>query len=130
MIEVGRRVVGRVLPRRQGSSSHSRQAGVTRRQFNSRRPGHSTSRITQQLERQFTSELMFVKDQKESFCTHQFTCELSLWSLSYRSSKIDTGGELWTLEPGGTLLPGAHPTTSQRILGVLRQVAQHMKARE
>jgi len=28
-----------VLPRRQGSSPHSRQAGVTRRQFNSGRPG-------------------------------------------------------------------------------------------
>ena len=39
MIEVGRRVVGPVLPRRQGSSPHSRQAGVTRRQFNSGRPG-------------------------------------------------------------------------------------------
>ena len=30
---------GSVLPRRQGSSPHSRQAGVTRRQFNSGCPG-------------------------------------------------------------------------------------------
>ena len=34
---------------------------------------------------------MSVKNQKESFCTHQSACELSLWSLSYCSSKIDTG---------------------------------------
>ena len=43
------------------------------------------------------SELMSVKDQEESFCTHQSACEMSLWSLSYCSSKIDTGrqgGEL------------------------------------
>ena len=34
---------------------------------------------------------MSVKDHEESFGTHQFARELSLWSLSYRSSKIDTG---------------------------------------
>jgi len=53
--------------------------------------GHSNPRITQRLERQFTSELMSVKEQEESFCTHQSDRELSLWSLSYRSSKINTG---------------------------------------
>ena len=36
---------------------------------------------------------MCVKDQEESFCTHQSACELSLWSLSYCSSKIDTGNQ-------------------------------------
>ena len=53
-------------------------------------PGGSTPRITQQLERQFTSGSMSVKDKEESFCTHQSACELSLCSLRYRSSKIDT----------------------------------------
>ena len=56
-------------------------------------PGHSTPRITQRPERQFTSGLMSVKDQEESFCTHQSARELSLWSLSYCSSKIDTGNQ-------------------------------------
>ena len=28
---------------------------------------------------------------RESFHTHQSACELSLWLLSYRCSKIDTG---------------------------------------
>ena len=51
-------------------------------------PGHSTPRITQRPERQFTSGLMSVKDQEESFCTHQSACELSLWSLSYCSSTL------------------------------------------
>ena len=53
--------------------------------------GHSNPRITQRLEQQFTSELISVQDQEESFCTHQSARELSLWSLSYRSSKINTG---------------------------------------
>ena len=34
-----------------------------------------TPRITQQLERQFTSRFMSVKDQEEKFCTHQFARE-------------------------------------------------------
>jgi len=34
---------------------------------------------------------MSVKEQEESFCTHQSDRELSLWSLIYRSSKINTG---------------------------------------
>ena len=65
--------------------------------------------ITQRSQRQFTSGLMSVKDQEESFCTHQSACELSLWSLSYRSSKIDAGKQGW----GGTV-PGTaiHPAIS------------------
>ena len=66
--------------------------------------GHSTPRITRRLERQFTSGLMSVKDQEESFCTHQSACELSLWSLSYCSSKIDIGNQ------GGELSLGTVPT--------------------
>ena len=67
-------------------------------------PGHSTPRITQRPERQFTSGLMSVKDLKESFCTHQSACELSLWSLSYCSSKIDSGKQ-----GGGELSLGQFP---------------------
>ena len=60
--------------------------------------------ITQRPERQFTSGLMSVKDQEENFCTHQSARELSLWSLSYCSSKIDTGKQ------GGGDCPGTVPT--------------------
>ena len=89
-------------------------------------PGHSTPRITQRPERQFTSGLMSVKDQEKSFCTHQSACELSLWSLSYCSSKIDTGNVPGDSSPHCD----NHPAISQKILGVLRQAVQHMKARE
>ena len=33
----------------------------------------------------------YIELQNKSFCTHQSACELSLWLLSYRCSKIDTG---------------------------------------
>ena len=32
----------------------------------------------------------YIELQNKSFCTHQSACELSLWLLSYRCSKIDT----------------------------------------
>ena len=62
---------------------------------------------------------MSVKDQEKSFCTHQSDCELSLWSLSCRSSKIDTGRQGLSLgQPHGSPLRLSSFHISQNTLSI------------
>ena len=48
----------------------------------------------------FTWKFVHKKACPSVFHTHQSACELSLWSLSYRSSKINTGRQDWGLGSG------------------------------